>query len=328
MFATQRISFIIKLSSIFLLFFLCETINAQVTVNGTTTFNLCWDYPTVVSSETNFASDNVSKIVIARNGGILDAVDGISGKKLWTTETGFGTIAKVILKNKKVYVVSNKENQTKLSIITISLETGVILSNDQMQLQISNEMLNKLEPIIVNSVKNDRILEKLKSGDGITSTEFISENQIITGSLKGNVKLSFINTDFSDKTIVWKVKLGGQISSLSKFEEKILVTSFDNFAYMFSIKNGKEVWRKRLPGRILSRPLNNNDLLIFTVTGEKSAFIINKKDGKQVGKIELANNEYFIRGLFNTQNNYIFQTNSGLVSFSNNDCSKREKGGQ
>ena len=106
-------------------------------------------------------------------------------------------------------------------------------------------------------------------------------NTLIPGDRKGNLWAMDILT----KQIRWKFKNGAQVSSITGAGESILVSSYDNFVYQMSPANGNVLWKRRLPGRVIERPLVTRDFAVVRVLGEPEVSFIDLKSGKILGKI-------------------------------------------
>lgn len=163
------------------------------------------------------------------------------------------------------------------------------------------------------------VLEEIKVGDNSAKNFIIKEDYIITGDAVGNVT-KFI-TEKGKSGISWKVKTGGSISNLISLEEDILVTSLDNFLYLFSSEKGKLKWKRRLNGRISLRPLMFDNYAVVVNSSDNIAIIVDLRDGKVVNQIQIEDENYFSASPLILRNFLIFQTLKGIYFFSNTDVS-------
>lgn len=175
-------------------------------------------------------------------------------------------------------------------------------------------VLNK--KIVEASTADGNVLKELPISENLPTAFLIDKNRILLGSSNGEVRSIFSN----DGTTDWKFKTGGSISAIIKFEEGLLVTSFDNFAYFFSANKGKLKWKKRIPDRINMSPLIVENHVVLGSLGGKSLLILDLVDGKLINQIELPI-ESFLSGppLIIDERLYL-QTTRGISVFSNSGC--------
>ena len=151
----------------------------------------------------------------------------------------------------------------------------------------------------------------------VTAAAYKSQNLFIGGE-KGDISLLKL-ADNGKANFVWNIKIGGKISSLTTTEQGVLVTSFDNFVYLINQNNGKKIWKKRLSGRLLFKPLVIESEKLLVVVENDTAYFIGLENSKLLNRITLPAGEYFTNTPVLLSGRYIFQTNSGLISFSDSD---------
>lgn len=154
----------------------------------------------------------------------------------------------------------------------------------------------------------------------LTAAAVISDSKnLVTGDAKGNISLTNIKSGNKNNNI-WNIKIGGGISSLTPTNNNILVTSLDNFVYSINYHNGKQIWKKRLSGRLLYKPLIIEEKKLFTVVENNTAYFISLENGKILNQLSLSPEVYFISNPILVNNQYIFHTNTGLISYSEKTC--------
>ena len=141
-------------------------------------------------------------------------------------------------------------------------------------------------------------------------------NTLISGDRKGNLWAMDILT----KQIRWKFKNGAQVSSITGAGENILVSSYDNFVYQMSPANGNVLWKRRLPGRVIERPLVTRDFAVVRVLGEPEVSFIDLKSGKILGKIVSEGEDDITTALITGAGSVVLGKSDGIYLYSVNNC--------
>lgn len=178
------------------------------------------------------------------------------------------------------------------------------------------------------SILTDETVIRLSTRKG----ELVSETKIkenpISNSIKNNayVLLGYPNGEFikisaTDRTsgIVWKIKAGGGISSLIEIEDETLVSSLDNFLYLYSTDSGKLKWKRRVSGRIKIKPLISEKFAIVLSSSDNIASIIELDGGKLVNQINIEDGNYFSDKPLILGKSIAFPTFRGIYLFVNSD---------
>lgn len=87
--------------------------------------------------------------------------------------------------------------------------------------------------------------------------------------------------------ILWKRRTGASVQAVTVVEDGVLASSFDNFAYLLSLRHGSVRWRQLLPGRIPARPVTATDGALFTPLSTDSVIVLSLKDGKPVNRLQI-----------------------------------------
>lgn len=142
---------------------------------------------------------------------------------------------------------------------------------------------------------------------------------LISGDKKGNITAVSIPAG----SVNWKFKNGAQVSSITGAGENILVASYDNFVYQMSPVNGNVLWKRRLPGRVIERPLVTRDLAVVRVLGEPGATFIDLKSGKVLGKVLSESEDDITTAMIAGESSIILAKSDGIYSYSLNNCESK-----
>jgi outer membrane protein assembly factor BamB len=148
----------------------------------------------------------------------------------------------------------------------------------------------------------------------------VTDNSLYIGDKYGNVSEIMI----SSGKVRWKAVTGAEIISVTKVKQGLLVSSFDNFIYLLSEKNGKRLWKKRLTGKSIGKPLIKDNVAVFCTLGGSDALFIELDKGKSVNKVLINDENYFINNPSSFNNLIFFPTLKGLIAFSSDkQCSNK-----
>ena len=128
-----------------------------------------------------------------------------------------------------------------------------------------------------------RSLGVLNSRTGWSAFAFGPEGTVFGGDKAGGVWAYRIE----DGKALWKVRTGGRITSLESGKDGLLVSSFDNYLYLFEPRNGNLVWKRRLQNRISIAPVRASGVLAVTTIGESFIEIISEESGKTLNRVQL-----------------------------------------
>lgn len=165
--------------------------------------------------------------------------------------------------------------------------------------------------IVLISLETQKIIYREKSTAPVTAVFLFDEDVLIFGDKKGEIRAVNIKTN---KTL-WKARRGGQISSIVSASQGILISSFDNFVYLFAPNSGKELWKRRLDGRLTVAPLVFDGYVVVETSGGSKADILDSDSGKPINRINLPNDIFSSNTPEFTDRLLIFQTVQGLNAF-------------
>ncbi len=146
----------------------------------------------------------------------------------------------------------------------------------------------------------------------ITAIAAAENDRIYLGDSSGSV----FSINLPNNTKLWQRRIGGaRISDIEITAHGLLVSSYDNFVYMLSAESGKRLWKRRLNGRISSKPAVSGRYAVVISLFDSSAAIIELKQGKIVNRIYLERENFFTGGVLFTGNRVVFTTSNGLKTF-------------
>jgi outer membrane protein assembly factor BamB len=115
--------------------------------------------------------------------------------------------------------------------------------------------------------------------------------------------------------MVWKRRTGASVQAVAVVEDGVLASSFDNFAYLLSLRHGSVRWRQLLPGRVPARPVTAADGALFTPLSTDSAIVLSLKDGKPVNRLQIGQENSSSAAPVVVQEIVILTTAQGLMAF-------------
>lgn len=182
----------------------------------------------------------------------------------------------------------------------------------------------------VNVLTNDTIYVLSKSSGTLINNIKLSKDSVNISIFKDrHVLLGYPTGEFvkvsaagNRNEVRWKIKAGGSITDLIEINDEVLVTSMDNFIYLYSFESGKLKWKRRVGGRINISPLIYDNHAIVLNSAENSASVIELREGRVVNQIRIEEDNYFSGQPVISGNLFIFQTFRGIYVFSNSnsDC--------
>lgn len=82
----------------------------------------------------------------------------------------------------------------------------------------------------------------------------------------------------------WRKRTGASVEAVALAGGTLLVASFDNFVYGFTL-NGKRLWKRQLVGRISAQPLTASDGALFTPLSSLAGVVLGLPDGRQINSL-------------------------------------------
>jgi eukaryotic-like serine/threonine-protein kinase len=115
--------------------------------------------------------------------------------------------------------------------------------------------------------------------------------------------------------MLWKRRTGASVQAVAVVEDGVLASSFDNFAYLLSLRHGSVRWRQLLPGRVPARPVTALDGALFTPLSTDSAIVLSLKDGKPVNRLQIGQENSSSAAPVVVQEIVFLTTAQGLMAF-------------
>lgn len=157
-----------------------------------------------------------------------------------------------------------------------------------------------------------RTLWRYRTHKGLENPVIASEGSVFAGSQDGSVYA--INE--SDGRLMWRVRTGAAIQSIIVAGKCILATSLDNFVYCLSPQRGARLWKYRLAGRVLARPLVLDESVLLTPLAGDEGVILSLQDGKKVNSVYVGEDNNTGASPLLSGNLILLTTRKGLLAFS------------
>jgi outer membrane protein assembly factor BamB len=219
------------------------------------------------------------------------------------------------------------ENAEQLFLLTrsgkftaLSKAQGEILSEAQLDARITalpflyagkiylGTSEKKIETISIPDGKKQTLLDL----PGIPKSIYINGNgNLYTGDAAGNL----LAMDIQRNSVKWKNWTGAEITNITRVDRGLLVTSFDNYVYLLSEKNGKRLWKTRLSGRSMGTPLIKDNVAVFSTFGGTDAVFIELKKGKSINRILIQEQNYFVNNPQSAGDLIFFPTHRGVFAY-------------
>ena len=139
--------------------------------------------------------------------------------------------------------------------------------------------------LIAVDVTKGVVTRLLRTSRPPTAVFVDSEGRMLVGDARGNLGFTSAGGD-----PIWTFKNGAQISFLLPYDAEYLAASFDNFIYKLSRSGGVE-WKRRLSGRLSSRPLIIGHDGVISITGDPTVYVLDLSSGKILNQIEIGSDE-------------------------------------
>jgi outer membrane protein assembly factor BamB len=253
---------------------------------------------------------------------IFRSVSAQTGITQWQKVFSFEKFDKsfVLSDDRRIFLVTDAGQ-----FLALEYNLGNELWRRFVSIDVTAEPVIREGRLITGSSNKKVLILSTQSGDLLTDMDFpytptkifpLNREILIVGDLAGNI--SALRT--ADRKQIWKSRAGAQIVDINPVGDNLLISSYDGFVYFLSAKNGNRLWKKRLAGRILGKPLlSGNFVLLQTIDGE-TAPVLDLSTGKLVNQILFTNGATSENGAVFTLYGVLIPTSRGLHSLSPN-CS-------
>ncbi len=184
------------------------------------------------------------KLFAGGDDGKIFAFEAKTGELKWTYDYGAPFRGQPVVSGGRVYIGSEDGN-----LLTLDESTGKLLWH------------YRTKGPVRGPVANVRDIVYFGSGDA-----YVYAVNVQTGKL------------------IWRKRTGAGVQAVARAEEELLVASFDNFVYKFSL-TGARVWKRQLPGRISSQPLVRSTGALFTPLSSSNGVVLEIRGGRQVNSL-------------------------------------------
>jgi outer membrane protein assembly factor BamB len=248
--------------------------------------NLQWLFDGI-EAEPVGASIDSSKIFVAFSGRHLVALDQVSGKILWETETSAELASPPAADGGQVWVGAEDG-----SILVYDAGTGQKLGN-----YLTNGAVfaaPALTPETAFCPSNDgwlyalnrkdfQLAWKAEIGEALHASPVVGGGSVYVGSLDG--RLYGFNAITGERIWPYGIPTQGSVESVPILvNERIIFGSGDGRIYSLDAETGGEYWRFSTPDAVFARPLVMNDQLILASSGYVLASV-GLMDGKQTWSV-------------------------------------------
>lgn len=203
------------------------------------------------TSQSAFIGSGNGSLIVVTSGGAAMAFDALTGRVKWQI-SGLGTIEGRPRFSANELVIGTAEKR----LVMIKPATGTIALD------------------VVHDFP-------------ITAVDESPDDAAALGDRRGNAFL----VDAKGARTGWKFKSGAAVSSITATGDGTLLTSLDNFIYFISDRNGDVIWKRRLSGRVVERPLLLGERLVSAIPSENSIFVLDRKTGRLLDAFTGADHE-------------------------------------
>lgn len=213
-------------------------------------------------------------------------------------------------------------------IFFLNKETGEVLLENNIPYKPVSIPFNLQDKLLFGTDDNKLVVLSTQDGNIVGERQLKIKPNIIYGTDLHNLFISdktgnILSVNEEGKTN-WEVKVGAEITNITKAAKGLLVSSLDNYVYLLSEKNGNRIWRKRLAGRSTGKPLIKDNVAAFSTLNGNDAVFIDLKKGNTVNRIAVDNDNYFTGNPVDGGDLIIFQTFQGLIAYGNEkECNKQ-----
>jgi outer membrane protein assembly factor BamB len=255
---------------------------------------------------------------------VLRSVSASTGLTLWQKSVSLNDSSRIFVSANNTYIILVSANG---QILFIDKNSGAENWRKELQTEITAAPLLFENKIFIGTVDNK--IKAFSPGGGEnalalslrnppTGNFFVSTFTAVVGDRAGSVSAFRLG----DRKLLWKARTGAQIVDITEVSGNFLVSSNDGFVYLLASKTGDRIWKRRLPGRLIGKPLvYNNFALLQTIDGA-SALILDLNNGKPVNQISFNENVSSVGGALSAHGRVVIPTDKGLLAFSD-ECAEK-----
>ena len=276
-----------------------------------------------ITGLTDYDTDHITGI----RSFFINSLDLQSGISIWKVKIQSGRNPQLYIDNDVLYVLYGDEIKTNIS--RVNRDDGSISETTSFNFGLSDFFIfgrgklfisTRTASLISISLPDKKVILSLKESGKIEHGVLAPDGRFIMSDKIGSLYI----LENTGKIINSKIKFGAKITSLIFQDDRLFVTSNDNFIYALSNDLKKIIWKKRLGGRIVIKPAIIEKSIIVTSQGDNSIYFIRQSDGEVLNRLytpvgeEILNSPIFLEGKLS------IQTNLGIRIYSAKNCGKEE----
>lgn len=249
----------------------------------------------------------------------ITAVDTFSGLSKWKKDFYSENKPYIKLFDNKLYILTDDESSSLITVLNLS--DGKIFSERKLNFKFS-QIFNAADSLILGKDASSLVSYSINKGErkihskSVVNIEaaFASGEDLIFSDKNG----SFYFANASGDQRKSKIRFGAKITFIKSFQNRLLLSSNDNFLYSLSGDGKKIFWKKRLPGRITTEPIIFRGVIITYSQGDNSLYFIDFENGKILNQI--TTDQEIINNPLVNENFVAIQTSGGLSLYKTAEC--------
>ncbi|HEX9962976.1 MAG TPA: PQQ-binding-like beta-propeller repeat protein [Pyrinomonadaceae bacterium] len=255
---------------------------------------------------------------------VIRSVSASTGLTLWQKNLTLNDSSRIFVSANNTSIILVSETG---QILFIDKTSGAENRRKELQTEITAAPFLFENKIFIGTVENKIEAFSEDGGESFPALNlrnspsgnfFVSTSTAVVGDRGGSV--SAFRT--GDRKLLWKARTGAQIVDITEVSGNFLVSSNDGFVYLLAAKTGDRIWKRRLPGRLIGKPLvYNNFALLQTVDGT-AALILDLNNGKLVNQILFNENVFSGGSALFVHRRIVIPTNKGLQAFGS-ECAEK-----
>jgi|ERR1044071_5597319 outer membrane protein assembly factor BamB len=120
----------------------------------------------------------------------------------------------------------------------------------------------------------------------------------------------------ADGRLKWRRRTGAGVQTVGLAHNGLLAASLDNFVYLLSFRDGDNLWKRQLAGRIAAEPLTSADGVLFTPLSSSAGVVLDLRDGKQLNSLPIGEDNSMASSPIVAGKILFVTTRHGLLAFS------------
>lgn len=249
---------------------------------------------------------------------VVRAVSKQTGITAWIANVPSSAATTLGIIDNKIVAVNEDGN-----ITAFVRETGSLAASQAVGASIVAEPLfgerltlaTEANNLIGVDIKTGAVKTLLRGSRPVSAVLVDSDGRMLVGDDRGNI---FLTSADGDR--MWTFKNGARTSFLMHYDSEFIAGSQDNFIYKLTRRGGVE-WKRRLSGRVSSRPLIVGNDAIVSSTGDSNVYVIDLRNGKIVNRIEMGGDENIAtRVAAGGSTGFVLVSSNGLSSFDRETC--------